>query len=137
MPSSPDQKGHAFSQLIRAGRKKKAWTQEDLIEESGVSRSTILRWEAGKVERPDPEQVRAVFRALGLDPREAAVALGYLTREEIGLSPEPPRVFDATVEEVIEILQDPNVSDAEKSEWVQYLKFRTGRPVSGRRRRTG
>lgn len=137
MPPSPDQRGHDFAQLLRAARKNKGWTQEDVIDESGVSRSTYLRWEAGKVERPDPEQVRAVCRTLGIDPREAAVALGYITREEIGLDPEPPRMFDATVEEVIQILQDPKVSDAEKFEWVQYLKFRTGRAMDPRRRRTG
>lgn len=78
-----------------------------------------------------------MFRALGIDLREAAVALGYLTRDEVGLGPEPPRVFDATVEEVIEILQDPNVSDTEKFEWVQYLRYRTGRPASPRRRKVG
>lgn len=136
--TSPEQRGHDFAQLLRAGRKAKGWTQEDVIEEAGLSRSTYLRWEAGRVERPDPEQVRAVCRVLTIDPREAAVALGYLTREEIGLGPEPPRMFDATVEEVVRILQDPAVSEIEKREWVQYLKFRTGRPTeSGRRRRAG
>lgn len=138
MPPTPDQRGNAFAQLIREGRRRRGWTQDTLIEEADVSRSTVLRWEAGKVERPDPEQVRKVFRALGLDPREAAVALGYLTREELGLSPDPPRIHDASVEEVIAILEDPNVSNAEKSEWVEYLRFRTGRGAEqSRRRRTG
>ncbi|MDM4721117.1 helix-turn-helix domain-containing protein [Micromonospora sp. WMMA1363] len=137
MAPSPDQRGRDFAQLIRGGRAAKGWTQEDVIEEAGLSRSTYLRWEAGRVERPDPEQVRAVCRVLGIDPREAAVALGYLTREEMGLGPEPPRILDATVEEVIEILQDPNVTEIEKREWVQYLRFRTGRPVESRRRRVG
>lgn len=133
--ASPEQRSHDFAQLLRAGRKAKGWTQEDVIEEAGLSRSTYLRWEAGRVERPDPDQVRAVCRVLHIDPREAAVALGYLTREEIGLGPEPPRMFDATVEEVVQILQDPSVSEIEKREWVQYLKFRTGRPTEPSRRR--
>lgn len=130
---------HPFAQMIRDGRKARGWTQEDLIEASGVSPATVARYEGykpGSRPHPEPENVRKIFNALGVDPREAAVVLGYLTRDEIGLGPTPPRVFDASVEEVISILQDPDVSDTEKVEWVEYLRFRTGRPA-GRRRRTG
>ncbi|NIL65014.1 helix-turn-helix domain-containing protein, partial [Salinispora arenicola] len=135
--ASPEQRGHE-APAPACGSQGERLDAGGVIEEAGLSRSTYLRWEAGRVERPDPEQVRAVCRVLTIDPREAAVALGYLTREEIGLGPEPPRMFDATVEEVVQILQDPAVSEIEKREWVQYLKFRTGRPTeSGRRRRAG
>jgi hypothetical protein len=82
--------------------------------------------------------VRKVFAALGIDPREAPVLLGFVTREEMGLPPEPPRQFDVTTEEVISILEDPNVSDTEKREWVAYLRFRTQRAEQQpRRRRAG
>lgn len=113
-------------------------TQDELIELSGVPRSTVLRYEAYKPTdqpRPEPELVRRVFQALGIPFVESVIALGYLTREEAGLTPEPPRIFDATVEEVIEILQDPDVPDAQKTEWVHYLRFRTGRSGSTTRRR--
>lgn len=119
--------GQRFAQAIRTARAQKGWTQDDLVEESGVSAPTIKRWEGGNSERPEPELVRRVFRALGLDPREAAVILGYVTREEMGLPQEPPRRFSVTVEQVIAILEDPEVPDREKEEWVRYLQFRTGR----------
>lgn len=140
MPATPSEKYHPFAQLIRDGRTSLGWTQEDLIEESGVSRSTVSRYEAFSPRdqpRPEPENVRKIFNALGLSFIEAVVALGYLTREEAGLPPEPPRVFDASVEEVIEILQDPEVPDSQKTEWVHYLRFRTGRSGERRRRRSG
>ncbi len=97
------------------------------MEESGIGRATLLRWEAGDVSRPEPEKVRKVFRALGIDPREAPVLLGFVTREEMGLPAEPPRLFGATVEEVITILEDPDVPEHQKREWVEYLRFRTQR----------
>ena len=60
---------------------------------------------------------------------------GFLTREEMGLPPEPPRVFDVTTEEVIQILQDPNIPDEQKREWVEFLRYRTNRPAPARRPR--
>lgn len=122
VPASPSPRGDAFGALIRESRQRKGWTQDRLVEESGVSRATITRWEAGDARRPDPEQVRAVCAALGIDPRLAAVALGYLTKEDI--APSGPRArLDPSIEEVIAILQDPNVPDATKADWVAYLKF--------------
>lgn len=128
-------RGRQFGDAIRAAREAKGWTQDDLIERSGVSRATLLRWESGAARTPDSENVRKVFLALGLDAREAAVLLGYVTREEIALGPEPPRIFNATTEEVIEILEDPNVPEIEKQEWARYLRFRAGRDGQQAQRR--
>lgn len=130
-------RGERFGHAIRAAREAKGWTQDDLVERSGISRATLLRWESGNAQNPDAENVRRVFIALGINPREAAVLLGYVTREEIALGPEPQRVFDKTTEEVIEILEDPSVPEVEKQEWARYLRFRTGRDDPPRRRRAG
>jgi transcriptional regulator with XRE-family HTH domain len=122
VPASESPRGDAFGALIRESRQRKGWTQDRLVEESGVSRATITRWEAGDARRPDPEQVRAVCAALGVDPRLAAVALGYLSQEDI--APSGPRSrLDPTIEEVIAILQDPNVADEQKADWIDYLRF--------------
>jgi transcriptional regulator with XRE-family HTH domain len=138
MRDTDDSRDVTFGAMVRAARAAKGWTQDDLVEESGISRTTISRWERGDGGRYDPDQVRAVFKALGLDIREALVLLGFVTREEIGLPPQSPRMFNATTEEVIAILEDPTVPEEQKREWTEYLRFRTQRERDQRRpRRAG
>ncbi len=114
-----DERGGRFAALIRTARKQAGMSQDDLAEQSGVSRSTMVRWEGGRAERPDPDQVRVVCRILGIDPREAAIALGFLTREEAYGEPK----LNPKVEEVIQLLQDPAVSEEEKHQWIEYLRY--------------
>lgn len=82
--------GVTFATLLKQTRRLRGMTQDDLIEASGVSRSTVLRWEKGTPGTIDVEQVRKLCAALKLDAREAVVALGFVTREELGLPPAPP-----------------------------------------------
>jgi transcriptional regulator with XRE-family HTH domain len=110
-----------FAALIRDGRRRKGWSQDDLEAESGVSRSTLSRWERGISDRPEPPHVRAVCLALGIDPRRAAVALGYLTPEEV--RPPAGRPLDPEIAEVLDLLQDPSVPVDEKREWIKYLRY--------------
>jgi transcriptional regulator with XRE-family HTH domain len=77
-----DNHADAFAAFIAAARERKQWTQADLARRSGVSQVAIRRWEAGEETRPDPDQLRAVAQALGVDPRLAAVALGFLAASE-------------------------------------------------------
>jgi transcriptional regulator with XRE-family HTH domain len=113
-----------FARVVREAREQRGWNQERLADVADVSRPTIQRWETAKTGTPDPENARRVFKALGLDPRLIPVVLGYVTAEEMGLPPEPPRVFNPTVEEAIRILEDPRVPAAAKTEWVEFLRFR-------------
>jgi hypothetical protein len=79
-------------------------------------------------DRPEPAHVRAVCRSLDLDPRRAAVALGYLSAEEV----EPPRTgLDEEVEEVLRIL--PDVPADERRQWIQYLKWLRQQHMQGKR----
>lgn len=112
--------GASFAGLIADGRRAKGWTQDDLERESGVSRATLSRWERGLADRPEAQHVRAVCAALGIDPRRAAVALGYLTQEEI--SGDGNRL-PADLEEILAILADPAIPDTAKEEWKRYLRF--------------
>lgn len=117
-----DTPGRRFAALIKNARRAKGWTQETLAEQSDVDRQTIIRYESGRAVNPDPEQVRRVCLALDLDPREAPIALGYFTREEMGL-PARPSTQDASIDEVIEILKDPEIPSSKKAEWVDYLRY--------------
>jgi transcriptional regulator with XRE-family HTH domain len=113
-----------FGQFIRTRRVMLGWSQDDLAEKSGVGRATIQRYEYGRSAVPNPDAVRKIFAALQVDQRLAAVVLGYVTAEEMGLPPEPPRVFSRTVEEVIAMLEDPDVPQAAKDEGIAYLRYR-------------
>jgi transcriptional regulator with XRE-family HTH domain len=104
-----------LGRLIREARADLGWTQDDLAAASGVSRPTIQRYENAKT-APEFELVRAIVKALDVDPREVPVALGLVTREEMGLPPERVRArrFDPTTEDILAMLGDPRYTDAEK-----------------------
>lgn len=135
LTSMPDQsRARAFGEFIREGRERRNWSQEDLEVESGVSRATLSRWERALTDKPDADHVRAVCAALGIDPRRAAVLLGYLTAEEVDApAPQLPR----EIEEVLLILQDPAVPEDRKTEWIELLKFLRNRIYHGQGRDAG
>lgn len=122
--------GETFGDLISNARKAKQWSQEDLERASGVSRSTISRWERNQADRPEPEHIRSACRALDIDPRRAAVALGYLSAEEVGFtSPTGPPV-DPEIEEALNLL--PRIPADKRGEWIDYLRYLVERQEQGR-----
>lgn len=138
-PSQPalpaEEPKHRFARVVREGRVQRGWTQEQLADAAEVSVPTVQRYEYGKTATPDPESARRIFHALDLDARLIPVVLGYVTADEMGLPPETARaLLDPTLQQIIDIWEDPNVPMALKDEWAQYLQFRTGqskRPKAG------
>jgi transcriptional regulator with XRE-family HTH domain len=57
-----------LKEKVRALRKKKAWAQEDLAREMGVSLSTIQRWEkrGGNPTRMARRELKKLFSAAGI-----------------------------------------------------------------------
>ena len=109
-----------FGQLIANARRAKGWTQPQLADAAGVSRPTISRWERDAMPgTAEPDTVRALCTALDIDPREAAVSLGYLTAEEI----QPTKPLPAKMREILEILQDPRINVEDRDRWLDYLMF--------------
>ncbi len=108
-----------FADLIASARKAKDWSQDKLSDESGVDRSTISRWERRLTDKPEPEHVRAVCAALGIDPRQAAVALGFLTADES----EPVKPLPSKLQQVVDVLEDPRLTREEVDQWVAYLLY--------------
>lgn len=119
-PANP--RGAAFGALIREARLRAQMTQEELVDRSGVSRSTILRWESGEANRPDPDQVRAAARALNVDPIRAAIALGYISADDLG-DRTTTRPLSPEIADVVRILEDPTVPASQKADWVAYLRY--------------
>lgn len=122
----PGQKD-AFANLIKAGRVRRGWRQEDLVAASGVSRRTLTRWEGGEADRPDLDQVRAVCIALGIRPIDAAIALGLLDADEIDQPPAPAPV-DPRAEAIIDLLQDPDIPAAAKDALLTLVRQLRTRP---------
>ena len=120
------ERGQAFARLIVEGRKRRGWRQEDLEKASGVSRRTITRWENGDAQKTEADKVRAVVRVLGINPLEAAIALGYVNPEEDD-TPEPVH-RDPALQELIEMFEDPSVPEATKTAALDYLRYLRNKP---------
>lgn len=103
--------GHRFATLIKNARIARSWTQEDLVDATGISRQTIIRYESGRAVLPRPTELRNVCTVLNIDIREALVAIGYITRDEMSL---PTNRLPASLNQVHRILVDPNIPDGTK-----------------------
>lgn len=75
-------RGAVFAKLITDARRAAGLTQEATIARCGVAKTTLIRWETGKAERPNPDQVRTLCLALNVPPLAAAIALGFVTTVE-------------------------------------------------------
>jgi transcriptional regulator with XRE-family HTH domain len=115
--------GQRFAAVLREHRTAARLRQEDVAARSGVSLSTINRWERGQVRNPKPEELQAVCRIVGLSTVQAGIALGYLASEDTGHLPTPPRRFDPIVEKAIAILEDPDMSEETKMSALHYLRY--------------
>jgi len=103
-----------FGTWFRNARIRKGWTQDRVVSEADLSKSTLNRWENGKG-IGDPATVRRACLAMGLDPREAAVAIGLVTREEWDLPPFPPTIDDA-LQEPASLLADERIPEPAKKD---------------------
>lgn len=123
---------NSLGKIIKDARVARGWSQDELADKAGVGRATVQRYELGtpkprasgaaRTRTPNPDAVRAIFKALDLDPREAAIALGFVTREEMGMTTAAPRKLSREEQEVLDVLRDPAVPSAEKEPLVDYLK---------------
>lgn len=121
--AAEEEGGRRFAALLREYRKRLDLRQEDVADRSGVSLSTINRWERGMVRNPKPDEVRAVCEAIGLPTVAAGIALGYIAPAEAEHLPEPPRRLDPTVAEAVAILEDEGMSREKKFAVLEYLRW--------------
>jgi hypothetical protein len=90
-----------FARWLRRARVEAGWGKLQAVEalaEVGIKERAYFRWESGEISKPDPRQVRKACLRLKLDTREAAIALGIVTRDELDLpapAPMEPVLADA------------------------------------------
>ncbi|MCX5066584.1 helix-turn-helix domain-containing protein [Micromonospora lupini] len=130
---SPENPYERLGLLIAQARLDAGLTQGQLAERCGIGRATIQRLENAR-EIPKLETVRAIVVAIpGLDPREIPVALGLVTRDEMGLPPERVRWrrYDPATEDILAMLQDDRYSTAERDALRGLLRAQlAGRPAA-------
>lgn len=66
----------AFGDIIKAARDRRSWTQEDLAQRVGVTRTVISRYESSETFPPIPDTFNKVVLALGLSPVRLLEAAG-------------------------------------------------------------
>lgn len=113
-----------FATWLRKAREDSGWTKTQAIEavaEVGIKERTYTHWESGTIAKPDPRQVRKSCLRLGIDPREAAVALGIVTREEMDLPPAQPPV-PTTIRNVLSLLRAAQVPDDAKKSLLRHIQ---------------
>lgn len=81
VPTRDPLRGKRFGALLTTRRKQAGLTIREVSELSGVAHDTIQRWCSGQSATPYPEHLHAVCRVLGIDQRDALLALGYLQPE--------------------------------------------------------
>jgi transcriptional regulator with XRE-family HTH domain len=71
-------KHEALARRIRELRQVIGWTQQDLSDESGLSRSYISRLEMGDIALPSSDRLRALADALGTSTDDLLQAAGFI-----------------------------------------------------------
>ncbi len=85
-----------FGIWIKAMRKTRRWTQDELAARSGVSQSFISALETGARIHPGIETMRAIGLAFGLPVEEVVRKVGYARLEkETPAARETPPPFEA------------------------------------------
>jgi hypothetical protein len=113
-----------FATWLRQARIDASWTKTDAIaavSEVGIKERTYNHWEAGSIEKPNPREVRRACLRLGLDPREAAVALGIVTRDDLELGPPIPPP-PAVVRNILAVLKMDKLEEKQKANFVRHIE---------------
>ena len=71
-----------LGEIIRAGRLKQEWVQEDLARAVGVRQQSVTHWETDK-SLPDPSNVGRLIAALNLDANARWLAFGRAVNESL------------------------------------------------------
>ena len=68
-----------LGEFIKTGRQFRSWTQTRLADETGVTRTTVARWESGAIV-PPMRTLAAIREAIGWDDEQWTKALTLVTR---------------------------------------------------------
>lgn len=121
MANQEREAGQRLATTLRTRRAELGWTQERLAEEADVTRQTVIRYESGNAWNPEPTALRSICLALGIDIRQILVDLGYATREELEMPPEPERLPNI-LESVLWIWRSHQLTDVERASMLKHVR---------------
>lgn len=131
----PGSEGGTFATWVRSARLAAGLTQDQILAQAEVmverddgpelSKSTLNRWEGGKTVTARPDNIRLFCAITGADPREAVIALGYVTRDELGMPPAPP-VTDPVLADAAKLFANDDVSPAAKDNLRSLIRAAVG-----------
>jgi len=105
-----------FATWLRAAREQAGWTKGRAVDalealEPKIAARTYMRYESGETE-PSGKDIRRICDTLKLDRRRAAIALGIVSDDELGLPAEEP--LDPLAMRINGALRDQATSDDAK-----------------------
>lgn len=103
-----------FASIIRKLRRERGWNQDDLAERSGISRTTVAKYETGLKKRPSAETIGKFAKALGVS---ASVLMG---EEE---APDPSVVSDEDVKFALFGGDAARITDEQFEEVKRFAKY--------------
>lgn len=124
MASQDRDAGRRLATTVKTRRNELGWTQERLSDEARVSRQIVIRYESGDAVNPARDELRRVYTALGLDIRQMLIDLGYATRDELEMPPEP-EPLPAEFETVIGLWRLERLTDRDRALLLQHIKAAT------------
>lgn len=120
MADLADQAGRGevpFATWLRYAREEAGWPKiaaTEVLKSKGIQWRTYFRWESGAIAKPDPAEIRKVCLCLGIDPREAAIAQGIITREELKLPPFEPVPY--RLRPIVSVVRDRRIPEDVKED---------------------
>jgi transcriptional regulator with XRE-family HTH domain len=108
--------GSTWATLLKTTRKSKGYTQDQLADEAGVHRTTVIRQERGEG-APDRAVVRRLARILGI-PIDAALAAADGDLDPATVPPPLPREFARLVEIYSDLNEEQRKTLLERAGWV-------------------
>ena len=104
-----------IGELIRSQRKKLDFTLEDVGQYCSVPRSTVSRWENGKIEKIKRDKIEKLCKKLEIDPTVFVHLNEVITREERVLLDAYRKADSRAKEDALKTLLDhPEIKKEEK-----------------------
>ncbi len=121
------QQAKRLGQLFRSQREKLGFSSHQLARQSGMNQATIVRLEQGGFLNPDPEKLRLLTEALGLNLADVLTLAGYPVPTEL---PSPGLYLRAKYRDLSEAALRSLTKDVNRL-LAEHGLDATGRPAPG------
>lgn len=132
----PTERGELIAELIRRALDRNHWTQRELADHIGVSRSAVSEWKTGN-RSPEVAYVERLAEAAGDDVGPLLRRLGYLYGATDIPGAETPTEHDLAVRQLVRSAEGLPVADVELLREIAAVLFHRAEPGKRPGRRPG